>query len=88
MQGILKSRAVEQHSYNGCRGLLREAVKKDIGYARMEAACKRGPLASAFSYKTICNILEKKLDQQPLPGTDNDDQLPPHDNLRGPEAFK
>ena len=31
MQGILKSRAVEQHSYNGCRGLLREAVKKDVG---------------------------------------------------------
>jgi transposase len=88
MQGILKSRPVEQQTYNGCRGLLRETLKKDIGHARMEAACKRGLLASVFNYRTICNILEKKLDQQPLPGTDNDDQLPPHNNLRGPEAFK
>jgi transposase len=88
MQGILKSRPVEQHSFNGCRGLLREAIKKNIGYARMEAACKRGLLASVFNYKTICNILEKRLDEQPLPGIGGGDPLPPHDNLRGPESFK
>jgi transposase len=87
IQGILKSRPVEQQTYNGCRGLLREAFKKDVGPQRMEAACKRGLLAKVFNYKTIRNILDNRLDQQPLPGTNNDDPLPSHDNLRGPEAF-
>ena len=88
MQGLLKSRPVEQQAYNGCRGLLREAHKKGVGHDRMEAACKRGLLAGGFNYKTIRNILDRRLDEQPLPATNHDDKLPSTDHIRGAESFK
>lgn len=87
IQGILKSRIIEQQAYNACKGLLREAAKTHIGNDRMEAACTRALVGTGFSYKTIINILEKNLDKQPLPGKHNDDALPSHDNIRGPQDF-
>lgn len=85
MQGTLKNRRFTEQTYNACRGLLRLA--KDYGNERFEAACKRALPSGTFSYRLISNILVSKLDKE-TPQQGDLFQTPPHDNLRGPEAYQ
>ena len=83
---ILESRPHPEQGYRGCLGIMRLA--RNYGNQRTEAACRRALAADACSFRSIQSILKTKLDQQPLPESDND--LTPtvrdHDNIRG-EAY-
>lgn len=66
-------------------GLLRLA--KDYGDQRYEAACKRALPSGTFSYRLINSILTANLDQE-TPEQGDLFQTPPHNNLRGPDAYQ
>lgn len=85
IDGILHSRAIPEHGYRSCLGILR--LSKRYSKERLEAACKRALAYDALKYSAINNILEKGLDQT------NDEpqkEQPPqqHDNLRGSHYFQ
>lgn len=81
IEKILHSRAHPQQSYNACFGIMRPG--KAHGDERLEAACQRGLITGAVSYRQIESILKHKLDQQPLPDLQTELDLPEHHNLRG-----
>lgn len=85
MQGTLKNRRFTEQTFNACRGLLRLA--NNYGNDRFEAACKRALPSGTFSYRIINNILASNLDKE-TPQQGDLFQTPPHDNLRGPEAYQ
>lgn len=83
---ILGSRAHPQQGFRSCLGIMR--LGKSYGAARLEAACRRALALGATSYRSLHSILEKGLDQQPLPGAEVAPETPiAHGNIRGPEYF-
>jgi len=86
MDGVLKTRAFTEQTYNACRGILR--LQQQYGSGRLEAACVRALSGQVFNYRTIQNILTYNQDQ--LSGNPQTDlfQVPEHPNLRGPDAYK
>ncbi len=76
-----------EHAYRSCLGVLNLAKK--YGDNRLEAACKRATFINAKSYKSLCSILENRLDTQSLPALDLSEQslMPSHENIRGPEDY-
>jgi hypothetical protein len=52
----------------------------------MNNACKRALEYGIYNYKIVQTILEKNLDKS-SPDNPNNDDLPPHDNIRGEEYF-
>lgn len=85
MLGALNNRRFTEQTYNACRGLLRLA--KEYGNERFEAGCKRALPSGTFSYRIIHNILANNLDKE-IPSQGDLFQTPPHDNLRGPDAYQ
>lgn len=85
MLGTLNNRRFTEQTYNACRGLLR--LTKEYGYDRFEAACKRALPGATFSYRIIYKILVSNLDKE-IPAQGDLFQTPPHENLRGPEAYQ
>ena len=82
IEQILHGRTHPQQSYNACFGIMR--LGKAHGNDRLEAACQRGLITGAVSYRHIESILKHGLDQQPLPELGQAElDLPEHDNLRG-----
>ena len=81
---ILDSRQYPEQGYRSCLGILRLA--KDYGNARVEAACRRAFIIGGHSYKSVRSILEKGLDQQPLPETFQTPAIE-HENIRGQQYF-
>jgi len=86
MSQVLESRQFTQQTYNACLGLLRMA--RTYGHDRMEAACRRGLRGRSFNYRTISNILTSGMDKLEEDHGPNLFNIPPHDNLRGSEAFE
>jgi transposase len=85
---VMEERQYPEQGYRACLGILR--LGKTYGADRLEAACKRALVISSPSYKTIKSILEKGMDKQPLPGSENDSKqttMPVHENIRGPEYY-
>jgi transposase len=83
----LESRRHPEQAYRGCLGILR--LGRNYGKERLEAACQRALFVNTIFYRSIHSILEKGLDQKPLPGMDMRAELlmPAHDNIRGPEDY-
>jgi transposase len=84
IERVLDQKVFIEQTYNSCLGVLRLADK--YGNERLDAACARALLGSKVTYTMIRNILERNLDkscQQPelLP------HIPPHENIRGQEAY-
>ncbi|MFT3945696.1 MAG: hypothetical protein QM763_24870 [Agriterribacter sp.] len=61
---------------------------KQYGNDRLEAACTRALAGEVFTYRTIDNILKNNLDKQPFVSQQELFKTPPHDNLRGPQAYQ
>lgn len=81
---ILKNRPHPEQGYRSCLGLLR--LSKQHGPERLERACLRAERLSAFSYKTVKNILTSGLDRLELQEKDTGGGaglLPAHENIRG-----
>ena len=86
MTHLLESKPHPEQGYRGCLGILRLA--RHYGHPRTEAACRRALAADACTFRSLQSILRTKLDQQPLPGSDDDVTriVRDHDNIRG-EAY-
>ena len=81
----LGARRHPEQSSRTCLGILRLA--KPYGDARLEAACQRALILGAHSVRSLESSLKNRLDEQPLP--ESQDSLLPaeHENLRGSSYF-
>lgn len=86
VNALLYSQSHPAQSYRACLGLLRLA-KGHTG-PRLEAACQRALALGALSRRSIQSILEKGLDQQPLPTTHLLYLPRQHENLRGADYYR
>lgn len=86
IEKLLKGKHFTEQTYNACLGILR--LGKQYGNDRLEAACSRALSGEQFTYRTIDNILKNNLDKQPYTGQQELFKTPPHDNLRGPDAYQ
>jgi transposase len=86
IEAIIGTVVHPDHAYGKCLGLLRLAKK--CGSERMELACGRAISLRAFSYRSVKNILEKRLENAELPQEAEELSLPLfHENLRGSEYY-
>jgi transposase len=83
VEAILAERPHPEQGYRSCLGILRLA--KRYGNDRLEAACARGVVARARSYRHVDSILKNGLDRAPLPESDESpgSQRETHENIRG-----
>ena len=60
------------------------------GSERLNNACKRAIYGQAVSYNRIKNILANNLDKDPFEDQEESSKshIPPHNNIRGAQAFK
>lgn len=86
IEKLLKGKHFTEQTYNACLGILR--LGKQYGNDRLEAACSRALSGEQFTYRTIDNILKNNLDKQPWSQQSELFKTPPHDNLRGPDAYQ
>ena len=82
---MLRDRPHPEHGYRSCLGLL--SLSKQYDKARLELACQRALAVGGTSIKSVRSILKKGLDQVAQPATEEQQELPLHDNVRGPEYF-
>lgn len=81
---ILESKAYPEQAYRSCVGILSQAKK--VGKQRLIKAVARATHFQSYSYKTIKNILEGKLDQLDEI-QDLQSRLPFHENIRGKDQY-
>ena len=84
IEQILMKKQHPEQSYKSCIGVLKLAPK--VGNERMNNACKRALEYGIYNYKIVQTILEKNLDKS-SPDNPNNDDIPPHDNIRGEDYF-
>ena len=82
---MLGARRHPQQAFNACFGVLR--LSTAYSEARLEAACARALTLGTVSYKSLATILEKGLDQRPLPTPDQHSLPLDHANLRGADYY-
>jgi transposase len=81
IDAILASVEHPDHAYRKCLGLLRLA--KSCGNLRLELACDRALRLQAIGYRSVKNILDKRIEAADLPEA-SEVSLPLfHDNVRG-----
>jgi transposase len=83
LERLLAARTHPQQAFNACFGVLRLATGFDA--PRLEAAGARALTLGTVSDKNIAAILQKGLDQRPLPEPAPSTLLLEHANLRGSE---
>jgi transposase len=81
---LIRSKAHPTQAYRVCLGVL--ALAKKYGDTRLENACARALHLRSLQRRTLVNILEHGLDQQPLHATEQT-TLPLHDNVRGAHHY-
>jgi len=80
---LLQSREHPEQSFRACLGIL-QGLPRKYGPVRVEAACARALAVGGHSYRSVASILDRSLDQQPLPGAPV--EFPSagiHENVRG-----
>lgn len=83
---ILDERPHPEMGYRSCLGILR--LSKTYGPERLEKASARAVRVRARSYRHLATILEKGLEDAPLPGETVPAPAPLlHENLRGPDYY-
>ena len=87
---LLHGSIYPEQNYKTCHAMIR--LQDAYGKDRLEAACRRAANVPRPTLKMIRNILEAGLDKQPLlfdeEQDEQEEQLPDHDNIRGPENYK
>lgn len=84
MGSVLLSKINESQTYNSCKGILRLSEKYTAD--RLEQACLRCQTAQKATYSMLKRILVLNLDQKQ--STPDLFSSPPHENIRGPEAYQ
>ena len=83
---IMNMREHPEQGYRSCMGIIR--LEKRYSKERLEAACRRAIAFGAYSYKSVSSILEKKLDQLPLPDCKSEETaVIEHHNIRGGKYY-
>ena len=86
-EALMAARLVPEQGFRSCLGLLR--LNKRYPTERLEAACRRALALGAFSMKSVRSILERGLDQQPLPVAGLAVEVPLlHENTRGADYYR
>ncbi len=85
-EALMASRQVPEQGFRACLGLLR--LTKRYPAERLEAACRRALGLGAVSLKSVRSILERGLEQQPLPSDHTTVEIPRlHENVRGADYY-
>jgi transposase len=83
---LLTYRPHPEQGFRSCIGLLNLA--KRYGAARLEQACQRAIALGSLRRQSVASILEKGLENTPLPQTSPQQPLlPAHDNIRGADYY-
>jgi hypothetical protein len=82
---IIERQKHPEHGFRATRGIL--ALDGRFPRERIERACQRAIRYNAVNYRTIRTILEKKIDEQPLPDTSPATVLIQHENIRGAQYY-
>lgn len=85
VEEILRRRVHPQQGFKACLGILSLSKRYE---GRVEAACRRALRCRAFSYRSVANILKNRLDQVELVEAAEQQPLPLHENIRGPEYYQ
>jgi transposase len=85
VETIMNSRRHPEQGYRSCLGIL--SLARHYAPDRLEAACQRAMAIKGCSYKSIRSILEKGLDQQPLPNSTDQAPALKHENIRGGDYY-
>jgi len=87
LESIMGSKLHPLEGFKRCVGILRLADR--YPRERLERACARALHFGTRTYRSVETILASKLDQQPLPGDDNNANaaLPLHENIRGSRYY-
>ena len=83
---ILESKRHPEQGYRSCLGILR--LRKIYGDERLEAACARALHCDLIYYRSVKSILEKKLDQVPLPDQAELFIPVPNSHIRGASYYQ
>jgi transposase len=88
VSAILADRPHPEQGYRSCLGILR--LERLYGKERLEAACARGLLVRARSYRNIDSILRSGLDRVALPEPASEPSTPAvaHENIRGGDYYR
>jgi len=81
---VLENKSYPEQTYRSCVGIL--SFDKKAGRERLIAACRRASEYGAYNYKVVEQIINNKLDRQPM--DDPQGVLPLHENIRGPQYYK
>lgn len=85
VEKIIADKPHPEMGFRSALGVMR--LGKRYGTERLEAACVRAQTVGAVRYQSIKTMLERGLDQQPLPETAQVIQMPKHPNIRGGDYF-
>jgi transposase len=80
---LLDSKTHPEQAFRMCFGVL--GLEKNVGKARLEAACARALLTGAVSYRNVKSLLDKGLESVPVQA-----ELPSlggHGNVRGGDYY-
>jgi hypothetical protein len=82
---ILESKNYPEQAYRSCVGILSQV--KEVGKERLIKAVTRATYFQSYSYKTLKNILEGKLDRlEDI--TEDQGEIPFHENIRGKNQYQ
>lgn len=84
LKRLIEGKRHPEQGYKSCQGIL--ALARKVGQERLIKACRRADDIGYYNYKIIEDILRKNLDRMEE-DLATEKQMPPHDNIRGPEYF-
>jgi len=82
---IMASREHPQQGFRACLGIIRLGNRH--GTARLDRACARALALGAHSYRSVASILDRGLEDKPLPEEKPAGPAVVHENVRGGEFF-
>lgn len=82
---ILHRKQHPEQAYKSCIGIL--SMGKKVGNQRLIKACQLGLGFGVYNYKSIQSILEKGLDKEQEPDSEQL-TMPLHDNIRGEDYYQ
>ncbi|MEW6582948.1 MAG: IS21 family transposase [Actinomycetota bacterium] len=83
---LLERRPHPEQGFRAALGVLR--LSKSYEASRLERACERAASYRSYSYRSVESILKAGLDgRPPRRREDGSEQIPLHENLRGPDYY-
>ena len=84
-EAIMRAKPHPEQGFRSCLGIL--SLARSYSPVRLEAACRRGIVIGALSYRSIASILKTGLDKAFLPEAAADADPIHHGNIRGQNYY-